>query len=75
MKISEIFTPDELNEIIENGIKRGIEIAKDEMDIDKIEYNLKNGENINLKNYRQRLQKNNLNSKDKSIINKYKGIK
>jgi len=35
MKISEIFTPDELNEIIENGIKRGIEIAKDEMDMPK----------------------------------------
>ena len=74
MLLNEIFNEKELNGIIDNGLKLGIERAKDENILDEIDYNLKNGENNELENYKNRLCSNNLTNKDKELIHKYKVI-
>jgi len=71
MILNEMFNEQELNEIIDKGLILGIERAKDENILDEINYNIKNGEHSQLKNYKKRLYSNTLNEKEKEIINKY----
>ena len=74
VSIKDVFTSNELDEIINKGVLLGLERAKDEnIELD-IDYHLSNGEDNNIEEYKKRLNNNSLNDYDKKIINKYKEL-
>ena len=74
MLLNDIFNDKELNEIIEKGLKIGLERANDENILNDIDYNIKNGEHSELDDYKKRLYSNSLNQREKNIIEKYRDI-
>ena len=75
ISLNKLFTQVELNKIIKNGIKTGVERANDEGLIFNINYSTLNGNNAEAYDYTNRLMNDSLNDKDNSIINKYKELK
>ena len=74
MPLNELFSEEELDKIIDNGISLATERAKDEGIDFELKYNLNNGNNNIVNGYTKRLNTNTLNKKEQSIINKYKDM-
>lgn len=74
LPLNELFSEEELDKIIDRGISLGSERARDENIKFQIQYTISNGNSSVVAGYAERLNTNTLNTREQSIINKYKDM-
>lgn len=72
--LNELFSTEEINNIIDKGLSLGIERARDEnIDVD-VTYSIQNGNDKEMNQYANRLNNKSLNENEQSIIDRYKDM-